>query len=227
MYRLYHSLLILVLFSIIYCDEISSEYIEPSLIFKELIKHDIGTTRHDTLDFVFNIIENRIEQNIKSELVSTINPDIILIKKTGETAYIYRFDYDDSLKAMNSEELLDSLESFAYYFWKGEGSADISEKGFKNYIYPSFYDEFITKYKNLFEKFQSTHIDLDENTAYNNFIINLELFDNEKENLLQKVKYFFSWSTRYYYTIYVDKTISTSIFSPLKNIMVRCCRVSR
>ena len=219
MYRLYHSLLILVLFSIIYCDEISSEYIEPSLIFKELIKHDIGTNERDTSDFFQNIILTQIEQNINNELSHLVNPDNILLKKTGETAYIYRFDYDDSLKAMNSEELLDSLESFAYYFWKGKGSADISEKGFKNYIYPSFYDEFITKYKNLFEKFQSTHVDLDENTAYNNFINNLELFNNEKENLLQNVKYFFSLSTRYYYTIYVDKTISTSIFSPLKNII--------
>ena len=219
MYRLYHSLAILVLFSIIYCDEISSEYIEPSLIFKELIKHDIGTNERDTSDFFQNIILTQIEQNINNELSHLVNPDNILLKKTGETAYIYRFDYDDSLKAMNSEELLDSLESFAYYFWKGEGSADISEKGFKNYIYPSFYDEFITKYKNLFEKFQSTHVDLDENTAYNNFINNLELFNNEKENLLQNVKYFLSWSTRYYYTIYVDKTISTSIFSPLKNII--------
>ena len=219
MYRLYHSLLILVLFSIIYCDEISSEYIEPSLIFKELIKHDIGTNERDTSDFFQNIILTQIEQNINNELSHLVNPDNILLKKTGETAYIYRFDYDDSLKAMNSEELLDSLESFAYYFWKGKGSADISEKGFKNYIYPSFYDEFITKYKNLFEKFQSTHVDLDENTAYNNFINNLELFNNEKENLLQNVKYFLSWSTRYYYTIYVDKTISTSIFSPLKNII--------
>jgi len=219
MYRLYHSLLILVLFSIIYCDEISSEYIEPSLIFKELIKHDIGTNERDTSDFFQNIILTQIEQNINNELSHLVNPDNILLKKTGETVYIYRFDYDDSLKAMNSEELLDSLESFAYYFWKGKGSADISEKGFKNYIYPSFYDEFITKYKNLFEKFQSTHVDLDENTAYNNFINNLELFNNEKENLLQNVKYFLSWSTRYYYTIYVDKTISTSIFSPLKNII--------
>ena len=219
MYRLYHSLVILVLFSIIYCDEVSSEYIEPSLIFKELIKHDIGTNERDTSDFFQNIILTQIEQNINNELSHLVNPDNILLKKTGETAYIYRFDYDDSLKAMNSEELLDSLESFAYYFWKGKGSADISEKGFKNYIYPSFYDEFITKYKNLFEKFQSTHIDLDENTAYNNFINNLELFNNEKENLLQNVKYFLSWSTRYYYTIYVDKTISTSIFSPLKNII--------
>ena len=153
MYRLYHSLAILVLFSIIYCNEISSEYIEPSLIFEEFIKHDIGTTRHDTLDFVFNIIENRIEQNIKSELVSTINPDIILIKKTGTRVHQFHFDYNDSLKAMNSEELLDSLISFADYFWKERGSADISEKGFKNYIYPYFHHEFITEYKNLFEKY--------------------------------------------------------------------------
>ena len=75
-----------------------------------------------------------------------------------------------------------SLAEFLYEF--------IKYKGFKNYIYPYFYDELITEYKNLFEKFQSTHIDLDENTAYNNFINNLELFNNEKEILLQNIKYF-------------------------------------
>ena len=67
MYRLYHSLTILVLFSIIYCDEISSEYIEPSLIFEEFIKHDIGINSEDTSDFFHNIIETQIEQNINNE----------------------------------------------------------------------------------------------------------------------------------------------------------------
>ena len=80
MYRLYHSLAILILFSIIYCDEISSQYIEPSLIFEEFIRHDIGTSEEDRGSFVRDIVDTRIKKDIVSELSTIVNPEIILLE---------------------------------------------------------------------------------------------------------------------------------------------------